>query len=67
MLIEIKNQDGSASVWVNPANPAVVVIVPSPLAQNPQCQVLTGGPVIVNTSETEARKLIAACNGGPVS
>lgn len=63
MLVEIKNQDGSASVWVNPTNPAIVVIVPSPLATNPTCQVLTGGPVIVNTSETEAKKLIQLVNG----
>lgn len=63
MLIEIKNQDNSASVWVNPANAALVVIIPSPLAQNPQCQILTGGPVIINTSEAEARKLLQAVNG----
>ena len=63
MLLEIRNQDNSASVFVNPMNPALVVIIPSPLAQNPQCQILTGGPVIINTSEAEARKILKAVNG----
>lgn len=63
MLIEIKNQDNSASVWVNPFNPAIVVIIPSPLSPNPTCQIATGGPILINTTEAEARKLVTAAQG----
>lgn len=62
MLVEIRNQDNTASVWVNPLNPALLVLIPSPLSPDQKVQISTGGTILIQTSEAEARKLLAAAN-----